>query len=171
MPNPADDAALIAWFTPFIEKHEQYAKLLKRTQSVSESNPEWIEAADETVVMLRRIADRLEAMDDREPITHDWLRSMGFQERSLSWSKLLPTIGGGAIVEFTLTEPNEQLDRFLGVAEPARDWTIALLQGLPDGDDQSYRDDHVTLTSIYPTTRGEVRRLLDALAPPTPATE
>jgi hypothetical protein len=102
-----------------------------------------------------------------EPITNDWLRAMGFQDRGLCWSKLLPPIGGGAIVELSLTPPDEDLDRLLGVREPAHDWTVSLNQGYPDGDDQS-REDHVTITSMYPTTRGEIVRLFEALCVPLP---
>jgi hypothetical protein len=89
-----------------------------------------------------------------EPITHDWLMAVGFQERSLSYSKLLPPkYDGAAIVEFCLQPPNDEDDP---------EWTVFLLQGLPDGDDQTISEDHVALTSIYPTTCGEIIRLFEA---------
>lgn len=92
-----------------------------------------------------------------EPITDEWLQAVGFSAGSLSWSKLLPpNHDGAAIVELCLQPEDDG------------EYTVFLLQGYPDGDDQNASEDHVVLTSIYPTTRGEIIRLFAALGCPLP---
>lgn len=94
---------------------------------------------------------------DNELITDEWLVAVGFRPGTLSWSRLLePQGGNGAIVELCL-QPEDN-----------NEYTVFLLQGLPHGDDQTEGEDHVTITSIYPKTRGEIIRLFAALGDPLP---
>jgi hypothetical protein len=128
----------------------------------------WACFLSEAIFALRRLRKSLR--DDLRPIDVEWLRSVGFSIGTLGHTRLLPPIGRGAIVEMWLETHVPELDRLLGATSgiPGAEWFVSLNQGLPDGDDQNRPDDHVALTSIYPQTRGELRRLCQALGAPLP---
>ena len=90
--------------------------------------------------------------DDAEPLSEEWLHAVGFELGTLQASLLIPPIcPDAAIAELIL-----HCDQF--------GWSASLIQGLPSGDDQRVRDDHVTLTSLPDTmTRGHIRGLARAL--------
>ncbi len=90
--------------------------------------------------------------DDDEPVTEEWLECSGWSAHSLRLSRLLPPVDdGGAIAE-------------LSIEKHSSDWMLSITQGVPDT--TNYEDDHVTITSIYPQSRGELRLLLCGLGIP-----
>ena len=87
---------------------------------------------------LSRLADdERQAAEDAEPITEEWLRSLGFTNQTMNgWSRLFD--GDGSICEVFVSHEGD----------------VSICQD----------NDHVTL-SMMPriTTRGQLRKLLEAL--------
>lgn len=78
---------------------------------------------------------------------HDWLVSIGFQERGINgWSILLPTLNGVEAITELFVDYDGQ---------------ASLAQGYPD--DAKAPDDIVVITSRVYKTRGDVLQLLAAL--------
>lgn len=97
------------------------------------------------------------AADDETPIDAEWFRR-----------EFHPTDNGIAGLSILLP-PNKYIpngapaELYLMCNEPdALGWSVSISQGVPD--DASYKDDHVTLTSLpEQLTRGQLRRLIAAL--------
>jgi hypothetical protein len=104
--------------------------------------------------------------DDGEKLSREWLVAVGFEDVGLHLGKLLPAVGNGQVVELTITPPDPELDAYLGVPSPCdKTWSWGVEQGNGNGVTTCW-DDYVVLTSIFPSTRGDVRRLLAALGCP-----
>lgn len=103
---------------------------------------------------------------DAEPVTEEWLESIGFRADSLSLSLLLPPSNSeAAITELIAIPIAGDID---AVGECDAGWNFAMIQGYPD--DANAKDDHVALTSLPDkVSRGDIRLLLRALKiPPNP---
>lgn len=104
------------------------------------------------------------ATDYGEPITLEWLQRCRFSWHSTYLSLVLPAHGESAPIELRINEQSEEFGDVFG----SDGWIVSLVQGLPHGDDQRQRDDHVVITSKSYQTRGELRSLFAGLGVPFP---
>lgn len=106
------------------------------------------EMFDSARVELSKIEAERKAMS--EPITEEWLESIGFCIGTIYATLIVTAVISGEPVKLWLTEEHDA-------------WGVSLSQSVGDGSESSLNDDVIALTGISMKSKGQLVQLTESL--------